>query len=82
MDSRIEKMVDECKRQEVSCLYTSTSLFEWLKEVRHWRTAFIVLPIIAGSIAGAKILTKEAGFECNLPDLSLSIFLRLNVEIA
>ncbi len=27
----------ECERQEESCLYTSTALFEWLKDLRVWR---------------------------------------------
>lgn len=63
MDQRAQEIVAECKRQEESCLYTSTALFEWLKEVRVWRMAFIVLPVIAGSIASAKILLKDQSYD-------------------
>ena len=46
MDPRAQEIIDECKRQEESCLYTSTALFSWQKEVRKLRVAFIVIPII------------------------------------
>ncbi|MFZ6681993.1 SLATT domain-containing protein [Undibacterium sp. Tian12W] len=88
MDQRSEEIVKECKRQEESCLYTSTALFEWLKEVRHWRTAFIVLPIVAGSIAGAKILMKDPGWEwvtaiaALLAGLFPAIFKALDLDVS
>lgn len=63
MDARTQEIVNECKRQEESCLYTSTALFGWLKEVRVWRVAFIVLPVVAGSIASAKILLKDPSYD-------------------
>lgn len=63
MDARIQAIINECKRQEESCLYTSTALFGWLKEVRVWRVAFIVVPIIAGSVASVKILLKDPSFD-------------------
>ncbi len=63
MDARTQELVNECKRQEESCLYTSTALFGWLKEVRVWRVAFIVLPVVAGSIASAKILLKDPSYD-------------------
>lgn len=63
MDARAQQIVAECKRQEESCLYTSTALYHWLKEVRVWRTAFIVLPVVAGSIASAKILLKNPNYD-------------------
>lgn len=88
MDQRRQEIVKECKRQEESCLYTSTALFEWLKEVRHWRTAFIVLPIVAGAIAGAKILMKEPGAEwitaiaALLAGLFPAIFKALDLDVS
>jgi len=88
MDQRSQEIVAECKRQEESCLYTSTSLFEWLKEVRHWRTAFIVLPIVAGAVAGAKILMKEPGSEwitavaALLAGLFPAIFKALDLDVS
>jgi hypothetical protein len=63
MDARTREIIDECKRQAESCLYTSTALFSWLKEVRVWRVAFIVIPVVAGSIASAKILLKEPSYD-------------------
>lgn len=63
MEARAQEIINECKRQEESCLYTSSSLFSWLKEVRVWRVVFIVLPIVAGSIASAKILLKDPSFD-------------------
>ncbi len=47
----IEELKKECRHQENSCLYTSTTLFNWLKSLRRWRAAFIILPIITGSLA-------------------------------
>lgn len=88
MDQRIQEIITECKRQEESCLYTSTALFEWLKEVRHWRTSFIVLPIVAGAIAGAKILMKEPGGEwvtaiaALLAGLFPAIFKALDLDVS
>lgn len=40
-------------------MYTSTALYEWLKELRIWRVVFVTLPIILGGIASAKILVNE-----------------------
>jgi hypothetical protein len=52
------KLVKECKRQEESCLYTSTSLYIWLREARRWRVLFIVTPIIFGAIASWSVLQQ------------------------
>ncbi|MBS1842623.1 MAG: hypothetical protein JST77_17480 [Acidobacteria bacterium] len=51
MDERTQNLIDECKRQQESCLYTSTTLFEWLKSLRFWKTCFVVAPIIFGAVA-------------------------------
>lgn len=59
MDERTQKLIAECKRQEDSCLYTSTTLFEWLKSLRWWRVAFVILPIILGAIATWPILADQ-----------------------
>lgn len=37
MDERTQNLVEECRRQEESSFYTSTSLYEWLKDLRFWR---------------------------------------------
>lgn len=63
MNQRAQEIVEECKRQEESCLYTSTALYSWQKEVRVLRVAFIVLPIIFGSIATARILVRDPTYD-------------------
>lgn len=63
MDQRAQEIIDECKRQEESCLYTSTALFSWQKETRKLRIVFIVVPIICGSFASAKILMKDPSYD-------------------
>jgi hypothetical protein len=57
-----DELVRECRRQEESCAYTSSGLFIWHKSVRNMRAIFVVLPLVAGGIAGSQI----AGI---LPDL-------------
>lgn len=54
----ITNLVKECKRQEESCLYTSTTLYIWLREARLWRAAFIVVPIILGAVSSWSILNR------------------------
>ena len=47
---------DECARQEENCLYTSTSLFIWLRILRAAKIAFIALPLVFGSLASFQLL--------------------------
>ncbi len=56
MTSKTYELAQECKRYSESCLYTSTSLFGWLKFLRVVRGAFVIVPLIFGSIAGGKLL--------------------------
>jgi hypothetical protein len=48
---------------EESCLYTSTTLFEWLKRLRFWRAFFVVTPIILGGVATWPLLTKQDSYK-------------------
>jgi len=59
MDERTRNLIDECKRLEESCLYTSTTLFEWLKVMRVWKTVFVVVPIVFGSLATWQLLAQK-----------------------
>src|SRR5260370_42628614 len=52
-DTRTDNLIDECKRQEESCLYTSTALFEWLKHLRYWKAFFIGATILFAALASA-----------------------------
>lgn len=63
MSECTQKLIDECKRQEESCLYTSATFFEWLKSLRLWRVFFVVAPIALGAVATWPLLTKQSGYE-------------------
>ena len=55
-DERTVNLVEECRRQEESCLYSSTTLYIWLRHARIIRNIFIVTPLILGAIATWSIL--------------------------
>lgn len=63
MDERIKNLIDECKRQQESCLYTSTALFEWVKFIRCWKYFFIVAPIVLGTLSTWSLISDEPGFK-------------------
>jgi hypothetical protein len=62
MEQRTQNLIDECRRMEESCLYTSTTLFEWLKSLRRWKLFFVVIPIILGGVATWPLLAKQDGY--------------------
>jgi hypothetical protein len=51
-DVRTKAIAEEARRQEESCLYTSTSLYLWLRQVRRQKQIFVIAPIILAAIAG------------------------------
>lgn len=57
--SKSADLVIECKRLSEACLYTSTSLFEWLKSRRRVKTFFTVTPLALGGFAGWRLLTES-----------------------
>lgn len=88
MELRAQEIINECKRQQESCTYTSTALYFWLKEVRVYRIAFITLPIVFGSLASAKILLKDPSFDwvtaiaALLAGLFPAIFKALDLDVS
>ncbi len=60
MSSTIEQLVKECKRQSESCLYTSLSLFIWLRFLRKTRIVFVVLNTILGGLAGWTVIEASS----------------------
>jgi len=88
MDQRAKEIIDECKRQEESCLYTSTALFSWQKETRKLRIVFIVVPIVCGSFASARILMRDPTYDWAIAILSLiaglfpAIFKALDLDVS
>lgn len=64
MSDKADQLIQECKRQAESCLYTSTALFIWLQELRTVRTVFVILPLILGGVTSGRLLFSadpEAG---------------------
>jgi hypothetical protein len=85
MDTRTQNLIDECARQEESCLYTSTALFEWLKPLRRWKVIFVVTPIIlAGAATGLHTLKPElewlAGVCTILAGIAPAIYKALDLD--
>jgi len=62
VDGRRRAIIVECRRQEESCLYTSTTLYIWLRRVRRQKQFFVAAPIVIGGFAGLSIL-QEWGLE-------------------
>ena len=62
IEERRSAIIDECRRQEESCLYTSTTLYVWLRRVRRQRQFFIAAPIVLGGLAGLSIF-QEWGWD-------------------
>ena len=52
IEARRKEIVKEALRQSESCLWTSTMLFLWLREVKLQHMAVILLPIILTGVAG------------------------------
>ncbi len=65
-DPRVEPLVRECRRQEESCLYTSTTLYIWLRQTRLIRRIFVVAPAVFGALATWSVLDK--------PELTLLVW--------
>jgi hypothetical protein len=62
IEVRRRAVIAECRRQEESCLYTSTTLYIWLRRVRRQKQFFVITPIVIGGIAGLSIL-KDWGLD-------------------
>lgn len=59
MGAKAKDLVTECKRQVENCLYSSTAFFIWLRLLRYLRLAFIVVPLVLGSLASWNMLTRS-----------------------
>jgi hypothetical protein len=56
LEARRQAIIAECRRQEESCLYTSTTLYIWLRRVRLQKQIFVAAPVILGGLAGLAVL--------------------------
>lgn len=59
MSSSSVALIIECKRLSEGCLYTSTSLFVWLRYLRRVKIGFVVVPLVLGSLASWSLLTTS-----------------------
>lgn len=57
MSTKSGELALECRRQSESCLYTSTSLFVWLRFLGAAKLFFTVTPLLLGALASWKLLT-------------------------
>jgi len=57
-DERLKQIMNECARQAESCLYTSTSLYIWLRRSRARHRSFIVAPIVLSALATWSVLDQ------------------------
>jgi hypothetical protein len=60
VEARRAEIVKEALRQSESCLWTSTTLFTWLRQVRFQRQIFVAAPVIFGALAGFSVLKDAA----------------------
>lgn len=60
MLKRRVEVAKEAMRQSESCLWTSTTLYIWLRQVRRQRQFFIAAPIVLGALAGFSVLQDLA----------------------
>ncbi len=66
-----EELAREYRRESDSCLYTSTTLFLWLRWLRIVKLLFIVGPLICGGLAGWNVLKTGAEHQLLIAVLSL-----------
>lgn len=58
IEDRRQAIIAECRRQEESCLYTSTTLYIWLRRVRLQKQIFVAAPVVIGGAAGISVLQE------------------------
>lgn len=59
MNEKHTAITEECYRQAENCLYTSTSLYLWLRILRIAKTLFIAVPLILGGLGAWQLLTAS-----------------------
>lgn len=71
-ETQTEALRVQCKQQWERCLYTSTTLFIWLRMLRKLRILFVVTPIVFGAIAGWDIISADNRFRLVTAILALA----------
>jgi len=83
MTPQSQAIAHECQNQAESCLYTSTSLFIWLRRARWYNRILNFLQIFAGAAASAAALKQFpiiAAFIAFLAGVLPSIYHKLNLS--
>jgi len=89
MNDKITEILNECAREEENCLYTSTTLYFWLKHLRRLQAFFITAPLLLGGFAGVKVLASNEldyikyflGISALLAGVLPSIYTNLKLDI-
>ena len=69
-------------------LYTSTAIFEWLRSLRRWRVAFVVAPIILGTLATWPLIANQDDFKwvtgicALLAGIAPAVYKALNYDVS
>lgn len=58
VEARRIEIVKEALRQTETCLYTSTMIFIWLRDIRRHHQFFVAAPIILGTLATFTVLEE------------------------
>lgn len=59
MDDKRREITEECYRQAENCLYTSTSLYIWLRILRATKISFVGAPLVLGSLGAWQLLSAN-----------------------
>jgi hypothetical protein len=57
--AQINALIEECRTQAESCLYTSTGFFMWLQTLKRTNRLWNSIPIICGSLASFALLQQS-----------------------
>jgi hypothetical protein len=56
----VRELIDECRRQEENCGYTSTTFTIWLRFLHYVRVFCLVAPVVFGAVATWKVVAQTS----------------------
>ena len=66
------RLVEECAREEESCLYTSTAFYIWLRWLKGFRAALWVGAAVGSGLAASHILQGDPAFKVTMAFAALA----------
>ncbi len=63
LNAPVQALIQECKREEENCLYTSTSFFIWLRFLRIFRAVLWIGAVVASGVAASHILRGDPEYK-------------------